>query len=889
LDELTTDRLQTLILRISLVASVAILWHSNGVLREVEYAEIGALVWLQVVEFLLAFVMLIVAARRQVARWSIWFIPVALLLVVVNRAIRQSILLSTRGGVELADVYLFTEYAALLFRAGQNPYVYDLFDSFRSFGALHSMMTPLIQHDVSGALVYPSLSFLVLIPFQLLGLPSNYTYVVFYLLSLVVVFRSAPPAIRPLVLLPFFIDPNPSHLAFIGLNDSVWSFMLVMTVATWRHNRQRAVWYGLACAVKQHPLLIAPFLVIRIWHETSGSLAEKARSILLFAGVSGGIFTLVNLPFIVADFEAWLNSILVFTETQIIISSGLSRLTQLGVVMMPRSIYSLFMLAAYALGLFLYWRHFSRWREALWLVPGIVLYFNYRALDHYWVYLTLPLILSVIRTEQPSHDTVAIRDPNWRWSAAALASFGFLIVGVTMWYGLRPNPLTIELIEPATVEDDRIYQLEAHVANNSDQPLTPRLSIRSRSDETFQAQFWHIDRGPEILEPGASADYAISGTWPLWGINPQYGAQLIVTDANSYDLRARTVVEPTFYAAYPGIIPNGDYAFWRGDEEAPYIWQAFTVPTAPGTVERIELDELDDGFPALRLTLPDRDEWSRVLLETEIVFPDIPIQIWVKPPAESNIAPDFAIVYGVELFADDQRVWVLFGDEASLGEIEPGLSYTMIPAPRDEWSQQTLDVRQIYADLGIEIADLTVQQITRLDHLNVPKTRLEFGLLLAGESGAAVTANFGAVSQPRLQPDRAALAQSAVQHPERMLLWHGDFNRQQLSFGSAIDYYAHAFDYAPDEAWAVFGRGQSYLERGETLDEGSALVNQAREMMLAQPERYSNDDVGQTYWMSGQIFLQRRQCLQAQIAFTQAQFYAPAYQLPVDALDGCGN
>src|SRR5690606_34378533 len=97
---------------------------------------------------------------------------------------------------------------------------------------------------------------------------------------------------------------------------------------------ERGLWYGLACAIKQNVWLLAPFLLIRAWR--SGGRREAAR----FALVSAGVFLLINLPFILMDPRQWLTGVLaVFVEPQIYLSLGLSRLTELGILLLPKSIY----------------------------------------------------------------------------------------------------------------------------------------------------------------------------------------------------------------------------------------------------------------------------------------------------------------------------------------------------------------------------------------------------------------------------------------------------------------------------------------------------------------------------------------------------------------------
>ena len=133
--------------------------------------------------------------------------------------------------------------------------------------------------------------------------------------------------------------------------------------------------------------------------------------------------------------------------------------------------------------------------------------------------------------------------------------------------------------------------------------------------------------------------------------------------------------------------------------------------------------------------------------------------------SHANRAPDFDLIYGLELLStfDNQRAWVLFGDGLQSGEIEPGLPYLMLPAPRDQWSRQMIDPRQIFATLGITIAPPQPIE-TRFDALHFPKQMLNFRLLLAARRGSSplIEADFGAVSSSENRADPAALIENAV-------------------------------------------------------------------------------------------------------------------------------
>jgi hypothetical protein len=361
------------------------------------------------------------------------------------------------------------------------------------------------------------------------------------------------------------------------------------------------------------------------------------------------------------------------------------------------------------------------------------------------------------------------------------------------------------------------YSMAVYVTNASDRTITPRFSVQSGPDQPF---FWHIVRGPLQLSPGSSASYAIRTDVPMEMFDPRRGAQVVVSDAESYDLRAAAIIAPAIDARYHDAIPNGAFTFWDGDRNVPLHWGLIADPYRDGLITASGSGEQPH---AIRLTIPDASasQWSRVLLDTWLPFPDAPVQVWVNPPADANRAPDFDVLYGLELEStgNQNRVWVLFGDEARTGEIDPGVPYWMVPAPRETWSQQTLDLRQIFADVGLAIPD--PQRVVWAD-TELPVSMLNFRLMFAARRGPDVplTADFGPVRSTRRTPDFDALIRARVDQPVDFLIWRGDFSRQNRNYADALAYYRDALAASP-AGRACYRVGETYrlMDDGGNADQ----------------------------------------------------------------------
>ena len=198
---------------------------------------------------------------------------------------------------------------------------------------------------------------------------------------------------------------------------------MLSSILTWRHRGWRAVFYGLACAYKQVPWLLAPFILVRLLidDQDRDPRSPLGRALAFFA-VAGAVFAVVNGPFMLADFPAWAAAVVQPLSGQLVyLGSGLASTTQFGLVDLPKEFYATASLAVTVTLLLLYTAHFQRWRHTLWLFPGLMLWFSYRSLQSYFVYW-VPLLLATLVVEATgrrgaprSRPHGEARSPGGRW------------------------------------------------------------------------------------------------------------------------------------------------------------------------------------------------------------------------------------------------------------------------------------------------------------------------------------------------------------------------------------------------------------------------------------------------------------------------------------------
>lgn len=876
--------------------------------------------------YLLGFGLLFAGALRRPARWLSYLLLVAAMVISMTAFAVDDARWEREGIQALSDVEAFADYAGHLLWLGENPYQYDLTDGFRVHRSDLRFTTPTLDGSHTGSFSYPALGFLIYMPFQLAGVSPGAVNGLFFVLTLIVVFFGVSPTYRPLVLLPTLIAQRHLHLSLAGINDIIWVFFLCLMILSWRAPSRRAIWFGIACAFKQQPWLLAPFLLIKIWRDNEADRPLALRQTLLFALTSLLTFAVFNLPFLLWSPTAWFDGIFApYLTDLVILGQGLAGLTTTGFVLIPKLGFTVMTGAVAVLLLVIYYRYYSDVQDTLWIFPGIILFFGYRSLDSYWFFTLIPLLFWLLRRADRADVEQHTAQRSWRWATVGVVLVTGTVIGVVAFSAVYQPPIHLSVQHPILTTRNQIDRLRVTVENRGDRPITPRFAVQVASRDPV---FWDIDSGPLQLLPQTSATYEISTGITYKAFDFTSDARVFVSDADDYGLRAVGRLHGDWNARFVDSVANGQFAFWDSFNDEPLLWDMHVEPDADGTNASITPVDHDLPFSALALTVsPTTDDaLTRLNLTTDTLMPDVPWQVWVKrPPATGSANSD--VVYGLELLIHGQRRWMLFGDTTTQGTIggvtddDGVVDYWMLETPVDEWTAVTLD---FHAILSVLDAEMPIHAYTPVDFgsLEYHAVPTEVSLLLAGRNMTTpITAEFGEITPVERRPDARHLIEQRLRDPAPVLWGQAQTQLYQRNFdvagqlylqlsdltGSAyarqrlahIDLLRGDFDSAREQLEGLIADDQlpaiayrdlarTYIELGE-VDRGLSSLEQALTLFAESPADYPARDYTEAYILQGELYLASDRCFEGAIALEQAQVFDPDYDIPYDRINACGD
>ena len=350
-------------------------------------------------------------------------------------------------------------FSAHLFLKGLNPY--DLTNTSGSFAFYNYPTynnTPITTGGYVYYLTYPALSFLTMVPAELLGLKESLIMYPFFAIPIILTWYRAWSRkdwlISCLSLLPFLsLSIYASQVALADLNI-VWAVLLMASYYVLPRTKVSGLLYGLALSVKQFPAITLPFLLFFVYKE----YGKKKASWWLISGIVAFLF--VNGYFMVLNFSSFVHAMLADELSPLIgVGFGPSQLSFLGYLSVP-SVYFSIAMGALVLSFFVvYVFRYKEVKYALFAFPIIIFLFNYRLFVQYILYW---LIISLLPFVDLLHNKeIAVKEKmdnsrtpwytgirNWKVVSAIIVAImlGSVAVGVDQGVYHNPGSFTVNSV-----------------------------------------------------------------------------------------------------------------------------------------------------------------------------------------------------------------------------------------------------------------------------------------------------------------------------------------------------------------------------------------------------------------------------------------------------------
>jgi hypothetical protein len=601
----------------------------------------------------------------------------------------------------------------------QSPYGFSIKPLLDRFGFSSSFYTPGVDGSFDFHLAYPSLSFLSIVPFYLLGLHDvRDTVFIFHIMSILTIFALAPARLKSISVLPFTLF---SIVIAGSWTDSIWAFFLVLTAVLWYRN-PKASWVslGLAVAVKQIAVVIAPFLLIRLWKETPyHGLRSLTRSIglMLFA------FFLPNLPFIFNGPSTWwadvVEPFLPNAPSQVPGGIGLSGfLLDLGIAL-PSSSFLVLMAGISGILLYVYAKHYRVLNSLLFAFPILIFFFYYRSFPNYMAYWLFPLVLELCRLGGPSlRLAFTTRLPNIAWrpptgtflrilrqrltpSVMVVMTLTVVFAGVSGAYITQAsNPRTAIQIN-GVMDPDSIgsaTMISVTVTNLLATPVLPIFFVKY-SPLTY---FWESN-STSLLSSGSASSYVISAPDALSAVPRGDQFHIVIYDKLSGQLLGES---SSWKSDIPApSIQNPGFKWWVLDPSVgtrvPFNWRLSLSNTDPvwSGITPLVLSGGSGVQMIMNYTSPSLGI-EKMALSQKVLLSATNVSMHFNQSLTTNIATN--LIFAASVADGAHTLYYIFSDRATQQTITPYSTNTtvIIPTQRSQWSTITLDPQAFWIAQG---------------------------------------------------------------------------------------------------------------------------------------------------------------------------------------------
>ncbi len=601
----------------------------------------------------------------------------------------------------------------------QSPYGFSIKPLLDKFGFSPSFYTPGVDGSFDFHLAYPSLSFLSIVPFYLLGLHDvRDTVFIFHIMSILTIFALAPARLKSISVLPFTLF---SIVIAGSWTDSVWAFFLVLTTVLWyRHPKASWVTLGLAVAVKQIAIVIAPFLLLRLWKETPNhGLRSLTRSVSLMLSA----FFLPNLPFIVYNPGSWWAAVvapfLPNAPAQVPGGIGLSGfLLDVGIAL-PSSSFLVLMGGVSGILFYLYAKHYRGLNSVVFAFPILIFFFYYRSFPNYMAYWLFPLVIELCRFGGPNLrlafttrlPSIAWRPPTGTFvrilrqrltpSVMVVMTLTVIFAGVSGAYITQAsNPRTAIQIN-GVMDPDSIgsaTMINVTLTNLLATPVLPIFFVKY-SPLTY---FW-ANNSTSLLNSGSASSYLITAPDALSAVPRGNQFHIVIYDKLTGQLLGESTSWKSDIPA-PSL-ENPGLKWWVLDSsvgtKVPFNWKLSLSNTNPdwSGISPLGVNGTGGVQIMLNYTSPLAGV-EKLALSQRVLLNATNVNIRFNPSMATNIAAN--LIFAASVVDGTHTLYYLFSDRATQQTITTYATNTtvVIPTQKLQWNTIALSPQMIWNAQG---------------------------------------------------------------------------------------------------------------------------------------------------------------------------------------------
>ncbi|MEM4834981.1 MAG: hypothetical protein QXS49_02760, partial [Ferroplasma sp.] len=270
------------------------------------------------------------------------------------------------------DEFLIDLYSAMQFMHGLNPYnpatTAGVFLYFKSFNMDLNVTPTMYGKDIT-ILGYPSLAFLIYIPYVYVGKFANLIISAVAFIPFIIIYRKFNDRKMGLyAMLALLVNVIFLYSAAFSLVGLVWVVFLMASYYFRNEPTYSGIFFALSLSAKQFPALIFPFMFYMIYRE-KGILEAIKWTVSAFL-----IFMLINGYFIIRSPVLYFKDILSPEIMKLIgIGFGPSQLSFLNFVHIPPQLFTIIMVLSLVAFFVLYIRHYDTLKFDLFVFPVLIL------------------------------------------------------------------------------------------------------------------------------------------------------------------------------------------------------------------------------------------------------------------------------------------------------------------------------------------------------------------------------------------------------------------------------------------------------------------------------------------------------------------------------------